>query len=170
FLTLGSKFLGFIRETLIAAKFGAGIKTDTFSIAMTVTGLVTGLISTAVKTAFVPVLSEVEAREGKEGKIAYINNMIYIVFFLAVVLVILGWLGTPFLVRLVAKGFRGQQYILAVKLTRIRMPMLIFSGIVGAISGFLQSEERHTSTAAIGFPYNLVFICFFWQLILVSAG
>ena len=28
--TLGSKFLGFIRETLIAAKFGAGMETDTF--------------------------------------------------------------------------------------------------------------------------------------------
>lgn len=71
FLTLGSKFLGFIRETLIAAKFGAGIKTDTFFIAITVTGLVTGLIGTAVKTTFVPVLSEVEAREGKGGKIAH---------------------------------------------------------------------------------------------------
>lgn len=28
--TLGSKFLGFIREVLIAAKFGSGSKTDTF--------------------------------------------------------------------------------------------------------------------------------------------
>lgn len=30
--TLGSKFLGFIREVLIAAKFGSGMETDTFFI------------------------------------------------------------------------------------------------------------------------------------------
>ena len=28
--TLGSKFLGFLREVLIAAKFGSGMETDTF--------------------------------------------------------------------------------------------------------------------------------------------
>ena len=28
--TIASKFLGFIRETLIAAKFGSGTETDTF--------------------------------------------------------------------------------------------------------------------------------------------
>jgi len=33
--TIASKFLGFIRESLIAAKFGSGVETDTFFIALT---------------------------------------------------------------------------------------------------------------------------------------
>ena len=42
--TLGSKFLGFIREILIAARFGSGMETDSFFIALAATGLITKLI------------------------------------------------------------------------------------------------------------------------------
>lgn len=165
--TLGSKFLGFIRETLIAAKFGAGMETDTFFVAMTATVLITGLISAAISATFVPVLSEVESKEGKEGKINHTNNMINIIFFSSLILVLLGWLVTPILVKLLAKGFFDEQYELAVKLTRIGMPQLLFSGLIGALTGFLHSEQRHTSSAAIGFPYN--FIIIFYLLFLTST-
>ena len=95
--TLGSKFLGFIREVLIAAKFGSGIETDTFFVAITATGLITGLMSNAISTTFVPVLSEIESKEGKEGKINHTNNMINIIFFFSIILVIIGWLASPFI-------------------------------------------------------------------------
>jgi len=38
--------------------------------------------------------------------------------------------------------------------------MIIFSSIIGTFSGFLQSEQRYMSTAAIGFPFNFVYIFF----------
>ena len=50
--TLGSKFLGFLREVLIAAKFGSGVETDTFFIALTATGLLSGFLSNAISTTF----------------------------------------------------------------------------------------------------------------------
>lgn len=156
--TLGSKFLGFIRETLIAARFGAGMETDAFFVAMTATWLITGLISDSIKTTFVPVLSEIEAKEGKEGKINHANNMISVIFFSSLILVLSGWLASPILVKILAKGFFNEQYDLAVKLTRIGMPALLFSGVIGALTGFLHSEQRHGSAAAIGFPYNFIFI------------
>ena len=158
--TMGSKFLGFFREVLIAAKFGSGIETDTYFVAMTATGLITGLMSNAISTTFVPVLSEIESKEGKEGKINHTNNMINIIFFFSIILVILGWLASPLLVKLLAKGFYGEQFSLAVKLTRIGLPKIIFSCIIGALTGFLHSEQRHVSSAAIGLPFNFVFIFF----------
>lgn len=164
--TLGSKFLGFIREVLIAAKFGSGIETDTYFVAMTATGLITGFMSNAISTTFVPVLSEIESKEGKEGQINHTNNMINIIFFFSVILVILSWLASPLLVKLLAKGFYGEQFNLAVKLTRIGLPKIIFSCIIGALTGFLHSEQRHTSSAAIGFPFNFVFI---FYLIFLSS-
>lgn len=167
FFTLGSKFLGFIRETIIAAKFGAGMETDTFFVAMTATGLITALISNAIKTTFVPVLSEIEVQEGKKGKISHTNNMINIIFFGSLILFLLGWLASPILVRVLARGFFDEQYDLAVELTRIGMPKLMFSGLIGALTGFLHSEQRHVSPAAIGVPYNFAFI--FYLLFLSSA-
>lgn len=164
--SLGSKFLGFIRETLIAAKFGSGIYSDTFFVAITATRLVTSLMSSAITTTFIPVLSEVEGKEGKVVKIKRINNMINIVVVISMILVILAWIFAPFIIRLTAKGFYGEQFNLAVKLARIGFPMILFSGIIGSLTGFLHSEERHISTAAIGVPLNFVYIFF---LLFLSA-
>ena len=158
--TLGSKFLGFIRETLIAAKFGSGMETDTFFVALAATGLLTSLISNAISTTFIPILSEVEAKEGKKGKISHVNNMINIIFFVSLILVVLAWFLSPLIIKLTAKDFESKQFDLAVNLMKIGLPMVLFSGVIGALTGFLQSEQRHLSTAAVGFPFNFVYIFF----------
>ncbi|MSU00234.1 murein biosynthesis integral membrane protein MurJ [Tissierella pigra] len=158
--TLGSKFLGFLREVLIAAKFGSGMETDTFFIALTATSLVTGFLSNAISTTFIPVISEIESKEGKKGKIEHTNNMINVIFFVSLILVIIGLLGTPIIIKLLASGFEGEQFNLAVKLTRIGLPMILFSGVIGVMTGYLQSEQRFNATAMIGIPFNFIYIFF----------
>ena len=158
--TLGSKFLGFFREVLIASKFGSGMETDTFFIALTATSLLVGFLSNAISTTFIPILSEIESKEGKQGKIEHSNNMINVIFVISIILVIGGYFFTPITVKLLAKGFEGEQFDLAIQLTRIGLPMVLFSGIIGVLTGYLQSEHRFISTAAIGIPLNLVYILF----------
>lgn len=160
FFTLSSKLIGFIREVLIAAKFGSSMETDSYFIAITATGLIIGLISNAISTTFIPVISEVEAKEGKIGKIEHTNNMINIVFVITIILLIIGWIASPIIVRIVARGFVGEQFDLTVKLNRIAMPMILFSGIVGVLTGFLHSENKFATPAALGFSRNLVYIVF----------
>jgi putative peptidoglycan lipid II flippase len=157
-LSLVSKFLGFIREVLIAAKFGLGMETDTFFITISAITLLTGIISNVIKTTSVPILSEIETKEGKQGKINYTSNMINIVALLSTIVAIFAWFFSPVIISLIAKGFYGEQYNLAIKLFRIGLPMVILSSTIGAITGFLQSEQRHISSAAIGFPFNFVYI------------
>ena len=82
--TLGSKFLGFLREVLIAAKFGSGVETDTFFIALTATGLVSEFISNAISTTFIPVISEIEPKKGKKGKIEHTNNIVNIIIMISI--------------------------------------------------------------------------------------
>ncbi|WMM24319.1 murein biosynthesis integral membrane protein MurJ [Tissierella sp. MB52-C2] len=158
--SLGSKFLGFIREVLIAAKFGSGMETDTFFIALSASALIGGFLQNAINTTFIPVISEVESKEGKKGKIEHTNNMINIIFFVSLILTVVALLGTPMLVKLLASGFEDEQFDLAVKLTRIGLPMILFSGVIGVMTGYLQSEQKFNATAIIGFPYNFVNIFF----------
>ena len=158
--SLGSKVLGFIREILIASKFGAGIETDTFFVAMAASGLFTTLIGAAINTTSIPVIAEVEAKEGRQAKIQHTNNMLNIVFALSILLTFLGWWGAPLLVKMLAKGFAGEQLELAVYLTRIGMPVLLFSLINPVLRSYLQSEMMFFETAASAFPYNLVYILF----------
>jgi len=156
--TLGSKFLGFIREMLTAAKFGAGMETDAYFVAMTATSIITTFISGAITTTFIPILSEIEAKEGRKQKIYHTNNMINIILVFSFTLILIGWVASPLLVKLLAKGFHGEQFNLAVKLTRIGLPKIMISCLLGVTIGFLQNEQRYTSSAAIGFPLNFVFI------------
>lgn len=159
-LTLSSKILGFIRETLIAAKFGSGMDTDTFFVAIAATGLISNLISNAISTTFIPILSEIEAKEGKIGKLNHVNNMINILLFVSIILVSITWLISPLLIKITAKDFQGEQFNLAVTLMRIGLPMMIFGGIAGTLSGFLHSEQKFKSSALIGLPSNLVYILY----------
>ncbi|MDR7871373.1 MAG: murein biosynthesis integral membrane protein MurJ [Tissierellaceae bacterium] len=157
---LVSKFLGFLREVLIASKFGSGVETDTFFVAITATSLITGFLSNAISTTFIPVLSEIESKEGKKGKVEHSNNMVNIIFVVSMILVIIGLLTAPVIIKLLARGFKGEQFDMAVKLTRIGLPMILFGGIIGVFTGYLQSEQKFTSTAAIGIPFNFVYIFF----------
>mgnify|MGYP001950024668 CR=1 FL=1 len=134
------------------------MKTDTFFVVMAATTLIVNLMRNTISTTFIPVLSAIEAKEGREGKIRHTNNMINIIFLLSIILVLSGWFAAPLLVKLLAKGFYGDQLNLAIELTRIGLPKIIFSGIIGALIGFLHSEQRHVSAAAIGFSFNFVFI------------
>lgn len=158
--TLGSKLLGFIRETLMATRFGSGMESDTFFVALTATGFIVNLISNAILITFIPILSEVESKEGKKGKIKYTNNMINIITASSIILVIIAWFFSPLIISLTAKGFYGDQFSLAVRLTRIGLPMILFSGVIASLTVFLQSEQLHLSSAAIGFPYNFIYICY----------
>ena len=38
--------------------------------------------------------------------------------------------------------------------------MILFSGVIGSFTGYLHSERRHISSAALGFPLNIVYIVF----------
>lgn len=169
-LTLSSKILGFIRETLIAAKFGSGMDTDTFFVAIAATGLISNLISNAISTTFIPILSEIEAKEGKIGKLNHVNNMINILLFVSIILVSITWLISPLLIKITAKDFQGEQFNLAVTLMRIGLPMMIFGGIAGTLSGFLHSEQKFKSSALIGLPSNLVYILYLLLLLSHKFG
>lgn len=158
--TFGSKLLGLIREMLIAAKFGSGAETDSFFIALTAISLFTIMLTQAINTTTIPLLSEVEANEGKVGKENSTINLLNIVFFISIILAIVGWIIAPLIIKLLAYGFNDEQYELTVFMMRIGLPALIFAGVVGVFRGYLQSESRFTETAASQFPYNFVYIFF----------
>ncbi len=156
----GSKILGFIREALIADKFGSGVETDTFFIAIVAISLFTKILIQAIHTTMIPVLSQVEKNEGVSGKEYHTNNLITLVIAVSLVMVIIGWLTAPIIIRFVAYGFEGEQFEFAVLMMRIGLPAIVFAGTVGVLRGYLQSSLRFTESAVSDFPYNLVYIFF----------
>ena len=164
--SLVSKILGFLREMLIASKFGSGMQTDTFFIALSATTLIGSFLLNTISTTFIPVISEVEVREGRKGKIEHTNNILNVAVSLSLVIIIIAFIRTPLIVKIFASGFKGEQFNLAVKLIRIGLPIILFSGLIGVLKGFLESGHRFYTTAIIGFPFNFVYI---FYLIFMSS-
>lgn len=158
--TLISKFLGFTREMLIASKYGSGYETDTYFVAMTATTIIMTTVGASLNTSLIPVFSEIESIRGKRGKLNFFNNILNVIFFLTVVLALLSFLLSPVIIRILARGFEGEQFELAVKLNRIGLPIIISLGFTYVFSGFLQSSQIFGPSAIMGIPYNFVFIFF----------
>ncbi|OLS02267.1 murein biosynthesis integral membrane protein MurJ [Tissierella creatinophila] len=156
--TLISKGMGFLREIMIAYKYGSGMKTDTYFAAMTATVLIMGTIGAALNTTLIPIFSEIRAKGGKNAQKIYLNNMLNIVFLITVAIAIFGYIFSPLIIKVLAKGFEGEQFDLAVKLNRIGMPIVILLGFTYVLSGYLQSNEIFGPHAIMGIPYNLVFL------------
>jgi putative peptidoglycan lipid II flippase len=154
------KFLGFIREALIAAKFGSGMEADAYFVAFTATGLFTAFLTQAIRTTMIPVLSEIERKEGKYGKIIHVNNLFNVILVVAFIVTLITWIFAPYVIKIIAIGFEEEQYDLAVLLMRIGSPVIIFSCIVGVYRGFLQSELKFNESAIADSSINLVFIVF----------
>lgn len=158
--TLISKALGFLREVMIASKFGSGMETDTYFVAMTATVIVMGTLGAALNTTLIPVFSEIGEKKGKFGRLRYLNNILNIVFFITLILSILAFVFSPLIIKIMAKGFEGEQFDLAVRLNRIGLPIVIFLGFTYVFSGFLQSKQVFGPHAIMGIPYNLVFLIY----------
>lgn len=158
--TLISKFLGFLREVLIASKYGSGFETDTYFVAMTATTILMTTLGASLNTTLIPIFTEVEGKGGKKAKLKYLNNILNMVFFITILLALLGFFLSPLIIKILAKGFTGEQFELAVKLNRIGLPIVIFLGFTYVFSGYLHSSEIFGPPAIMGLPYNFVFLFF----------
>ncbi|HLR20781.1 MAG TPA: murein biosynthesis integral membrane protein MurJ, partial [Tissierellaceae bacterium] len=158
--TLISKVLGFLREVLIASRFGSSMETDTYFVAMTATVIVMGTIGGALNTTLIPIFSEIKQSGGREAQKNYLNNILNLIFLTTVVLGLIAFILSPMIIRVLAKGFEGGQFNLAVKLNRTGLPIIVFLGFTYVFSGYLQSNEIFGPHAIMGIPYNLVFLIY----------
>ncbi len=65
-ITMVSRVLGFVRDTIIARTFGAGMATDAFFIAFKLPNLLRRIFAEgAFSQAFVPILAEYKSQQGR---------------------------------------------------------------------------------------------------------
>ncbi len=162
--SLGSKVLAFVREALIASRYGSGGGTDTFFIALSAISLFSTLLVRTINTTLIPVLSDVEVQDGKTGKLNHLNNFLNTIILVAMLIVLTAFFLTPSLMKVLGRGFEGEQFEYAILLTRVGLPLLVISSIVGIFRGYLQSEEQFTESALSSFPLNIVYILFLYFL------
>jgi putative peptidoglycan lipid II flippase len=157
--TMASRILGFARDMLIAAKLGAGPVADAFFIALKLPNLFRRLFGEgAFNAAFVPAFAGTYAVEGARQARELANSLAGLMTIWLSGLVILGMVFMPQVLFVLAPGFVGEavRFPLAVELTRITFPYLLFICLAALVSGVLNGMDRFGAAAAAPVLFNLM--------------
>jgi putative peptidoglycan lipid II flippase len=157
--TMASRILGFARDMLIAAKLGAGPVSDAFFVALRLPNLFRQLFGEgAFNAAFVPAFSGAYAVDGPVAARALANSLAGLMTLVLSGLVILGIVFMPQVLFVLAPGFVGEalRFPLAVELTRITFPYLLFICLAALVSGVLNGMDRFAAAAAAPVLFNVV--------------
>jgi putative peptidoglycan lipid II flippase len=156
-----SRVLGFVRDLLIAAFLGAGAAADAFFVSFKLANLLRRLFAEgAFNAAFVPLFAKAHEGEGDEAARRFAEEALAVMTTVLLVVVLLAELAMPWLVRALAPGFAvdGERYGLAVELSRITFPYLMFISLAALFSGVLNSIGRFAAAAFAPIILNLVLI------------
>ncbi len=144
-MTFVSRILGFVRDTLIARVFGAGMFSDAFIVAFKIPNLLRRISAEgAFSQAFVPILAEYKSQRSFEETQGLVNRVATWLGIILVVVTLLGMLTAPWLVSLIAPGFRTDvtKMQLTVELLRITFPYIFFISLVSMAGGVLNTYNR----------------------------
>ena len=162
-LTLVSRVTGLIRENLIATVFGAGPLTDAFFVAFRLPNMLRRMFAEgAFSQAFVPLLAQAksDAQDQPGGANLLVDRVATALFWSVLGVSILGVVGAPLLVWLVAGGLAKDPagYDAAVVMTRWMFPYILLVSLFALRAGILNTWRRFAVPAFTPVLLNLAII------------
>jgi len=160
-MTLVSRVLGFVRDAVIAAMFGAGLATDAFFVAFRIPNLLRRLFAEgAFSQAFVPILAEYKSRHGSDATKQLVDRVATALFLALAAAVALGVAAATVIVYVSAPGFAAspEKFELTVTMLRITFPYILFISLVSLAAGVLNTWSRFAVPAITPTALNVAFI------------
>jgi putative peptidoglycan lipid II flippase len=160
-MTFLSRILGFVRDTLIARMFGAGVMTDAFFVAFKIPNLLRRVSAEgAFSQAFVPILAEYKSQRTPAETHALISHVASLMGVFLVLVTIAGMLAAPLIVGITAPGFAkdAPKFALTVELLRITFPYIVFISLVSLAGGVLNTYSKFQIPAFTPVWLNVSFI------------
>jgi putative peptidoglycan lipid II flippase len=156
-----SRILGFVRDILIANVVGASPVADAFFAAFRLPNLFRRLFAEgAFNAAFVPLFARRLEQESEAAARQFAGEALSILVTALLVISALCMAGMPWFIYVIGSGFSQdpEKLALAVDLTRITFPYLLFMAVVALLSGVLNSLYRFAAAAAAPILLNVIFI------------
>ena len=160
-LTMVSRVLGYVRDSMNAALFGAGWVADAYFVAFRIPNLLRDLVGEgALSAALVPTLSKTLAKKGGGEANRLSSAMLTIVAVGGLVFIAAGIILAPAVVSVLAPGFRADpgKFALTVSLTRWLLPFIVFISLAAVVMGFLNAHQRFGPPAFAPVALNICII------------
>jgi putative peptidoglycan lipid II flippase len=156
-----SRILGFVRDILIAAAVGTGPVADAFFVAFRLPNLFRRLFAEgAFNAAFVPLFARRLEEGGQAAARAFAEHSLAVLLTIVLAITALAMAFMPWLMVVLAPGFTAdpEKLELAIQLSRITFPYLLFMALVALLGGVLNSLYRFAAAAAAPILLNVIFI------------
>ncbi len=154
-----SRLLGLLRQSLIAKYLGVGLVSDAFNGAFRITNFLQNLFGEgALSASFIPVYANALSRGDDAAADRIAGAVAAILALVTSVIVVLGIIAAPFVVKLVAYGFTGDKLALATTLTRILFPGAGIFVMSAWCLGILNSHRKFFLSYAAPVFWNVAMI------------
>lgn len=157
FLVIGY-LLSFVKEASIAKYFGISGDVDAYTIAIQMPVLIFSFVAVAIKSIIIPLYSEIFYNQGKEASNRFASIFISFNFFIALVIIILGFLFASPLTYLFAPGFDSDTHNLSVFLMRLTLPTIAFTVITDILIGVANVHKQYVLPSLAVYFLNLSII------------
>jgi len=155
--TLISRIFGLVRDVAIAYIFGAHATADAFFVAFRIPNLLRRFFAEGALTiSFVPVFTDYLKKDREEARrVVDVSFGLLTVTLLGVV--VIGVLAAPWIVDVIAFGFKKDpaKFALTVTLTRIMFPFILLVSLAGLCMGVLNAMKHFAAPAAAPIMLNL---------------
>jgi putative peptidoglycan lipid II flippase len=161
--TLLSRGTGFLRDIVLSAVVGGGLLADAFFVAFRLPNHFRAIFGEgAFNAAYVPSYAQVLEQQGEQPAHAFSNQIFTLLLASQILLLGLAWLFMPYLVDLLAPGFRSdpEKFALTVTMTRITFPYLLFITINTLQQGTLNANGLFAAAAFAPVLLNIGTIVF----------
>ncbi len=171
--TILSRITGFVRALLAVAVLGTALLADTFNVANTMPNILYNLLVGGALTAiFVPQL--VRSFEDQDGGHGFASRLVTTISLILLVLVAVGVIFAPALVRLYAPefstpGFEAEQEI-AVAFTRYCLPQIFFLGLFTMLGQVANARGSFAPLMWAPIANNLVVIFVFAAVLITERS
>lgn len=157
---LVGRVLTFFKAVLIAFFIGANYRADIYLVAFSATMIVTKVIADGIIVTLVPTLQEIDKRDGLRGRNEFTNNLVNTLILLSILLMVLGFIIAPLIIKAMGPGFEGVDFKRAIKLFRLGIPIMAIHFIRAVSAGYLQSIHKFRMGAKSGIINPIIYIIY----------
>jgi putative peptidoglycan lipid II flippase len=162
-ITLFIKFIGFYKETIVAANFGLSLVLDTFFIAYLIPGFIQSVFLNSFKSVFIP--NYVAELKTGNNMASFQATGFLITALISIFFILIAILFTDTYLRLFFDGHDETYYQLVKSQFYYVLPCIFFWGFSSLLSGLLNINEefRYSSFYSIFIPLTIIICLVFFK-------
>ncbi len=157
-VVLASKFLGFLRQVVIASSYGSNLNTDIYFLSSDFMIGLSGALLASLTTALVTIYIDISIKKNKESANAVASKMLTLFLLVGGVFILLTNLFAPFIAKILAPSYTASDSDILVKYLRIFSVTFIFTAFQSIYAAVLNANNSFVPGKLYGIVYNPIAI------------